>query len=84
MGEGIIIDGKCVIPEEELKNHWISSTDSQMFNLENLSGTVERSDSIEAELQKFFDDLKKDGKRITRFTGQIVFCDESVLEGNNG
>ena len=78
----LVIDGKCMIPEEEIKASFVSKCDTYKFALMNDDGTVRRSEYIENEIQKFFDNLKSEGKRVTKFIGYVDYCDESILEGH--
>ncbi len=76
--ELLIKDGECMIPQEEIDNYK-NNHDNYMFNLLNLSQTVEESDRIENEIMRFLKDLQNNGKRITKFAADIGYCDESYL-----
>lgn len=76
--ELLIKDGECMIPQEEIDNYK-NNHDNYMFDLSNLSQTVEESDRIENEIMRFLRNLQNSEKRITKFSAFIDYCDESHL-----
>lgn len=79
-GKALIMDGKVMIPQEEIEKSISFKSDKRMFNLLNFDGSISQSNYIEDEIKKFFDEIKSSGKRIVKFTGVISVIDQSELE----